>query len=242
MHRSRPIAAFVLAFAVLALPGCPAFTSLMKGIGLQSRPTLQLTEAVPQDFELVMHVVDQQSPPADYLVTYRRNGHCDYRVTVRAPRRRTNDGSFEILDGQVTALWNAVREVQYDALADRYPDEGEGRDRDLGVQKFSVRGDEISKEVQAHFTKVAGVEKLRTVALSLLPEKALSDTGKGDTATSIATQQVVGDIQSKTFYPADDPRLKDVPTDRRQPFPTWYDAVNYGFSPASGVKLMDRTR
>jgi hypothetical protein len=242
MHRSRLFAIVLVALAAMVLPGCPAFTRVMKGIGLQGRPALTLTEAVPQDFELIMHVVDQQNPPADYVVTYRRSGHCDYHVVVRSPKRRTNDGSFEILDGQVNALWSVVREVQYDTLADRYPGEGEGKDRDLGVQKFSVRGDDISKEVQSHFTKVAGLEKVRTVALSLLPEKALSDTGHGDTATSIATQQVIGDTLTKTFYPANDPRLKDVPTDRRQPFPTWYDAVNFGFSPAQGVKLADRNR
>ncbi|MCE9635269.1 MAG: hypothetical protein K8T90_06125 [Planctomycetes bacterium] len=240
MHRSRSLVFALLALAALVLPGCPAFTSVMKGIGLQSRPALVLTEAVPQDFELVMHVMDQQNPPTDYLVTYRRSGRCDYRVTVRSPKRRVNDGSFDILDGQVNSLWATVRAVNYDTLEERYPAEGEGRDRDLGVQKFSVRGDDISKEVQAHFTKVPAIEKLRALALSLMPEKALSDTGKGDVTTSVATQQVIGDMQTKTFYPADDARLKDVPTDRRQPFPTWFDAVNYGYAPAQGVKLGER--
>lgn len=241
MHRTRILALALVAFAALLLPGCPAFTSVMKGIGLQGRPALTLTEAVPQDFELVMHVVDQQNPPTDYLVTYRRSGRCDYRVTVRSPKRRVNDGSFEILDAQVNSLWSTAREIGYDTLEDRYPSEGEGRDRDLGVQKFSVRGDDISKEVQAHFTKVPGLEKLRAVALAMMPEKALSDTGKGDTSTtSVATQQVIGDLQTKTFYPADDARLKDVPTDRRQPFPSWFDAVNYGYAPAQGVKLGER--
>lgn len=239
MMRSRVAAAAVLALAGLALPGCPAFNNALKVAGVVRPPKLEITPAVPQDFELKIHVTDQQAPPADYLITYRRSGKCDYRVTTRAPKRSVQEGQFELLENQVMKLWALLGEIDFPSLDDRYPGDGLGPDAMVGIQAYSVRGNDLSKEVQTHFQSVPELETLRTVALSFLPEKAVQGTGTGQTAVGKSTQ-IVGDVQTRVFYPADDERLKDVPAERRQPFGTWQDAVNFGFSPVQGFRPWER--
>ena len=237
----------LLLAALAALPGCPAFTNTMKMVGVVRPPKLELPEVAPQDFEFKLHVVDQLDPPADYLITYRRDGKCDFRVTTRTSRRLEANGSFEIPDSQVVALWNALREARYDELDPRYPDDGVGPDKVLGIQAYSVRANDLSKEVQTHCQKVPELEKVRALALSYMPARSPADgaaRGTGTPAPDVVgtSRQIVGDVQTKLFYPADDPRLKDVPADRRQPFPSWYDAVNFGFSPAPGFEPWRRTQ
>lgn len=237
-RRLLHVAALIAAFA---LPGCPAFTNgVLKPLGLVSPPTIEMTEAVPQDFEFRLHIVDQTTPAADYLITVRRSGKCDYRVTTRLPKRRVNEGTFDILDNQVNALWKAAREAQFGTMEERWPSEGEGPDKALGVQAFALRAYDLTKEVRTHFQRVPALEGLRGLVIAMLPETAVRDTGPAPAAVG-KSKQIVGDLQTKLFYPADDPRLKDVPADRRQPFPTWYDAVNYGFSPASGFDPWERS-
>lgn len=241
MRPLRAVPVLLLALAAAVLPGCPAFNNAMKFVGIVRPPELRLAEPVPQDFELVVHVRDQLEPAADYLLTFRRSGRCDYRITTRAPKRRESEGQFEIVDTQVVSLWETLRAIRYDELADRYPDGDDtiGPDKNVGIQAFGVRGNDLAKEVQAHFIRVPELEKLRGAAMSLLPEKATRDTGPAPAASG-KSKQMVGDAMTKVFYPADDARLKDVPAERRQPFGSWYDAVNFGYSPAPGFKPWER--
>lgn len=229
-----------LVVALLALPGCPALTAGCKLIGLCRPPVLELTESVPSDFELIVHVRDQLDPPADYTLTFRRSGQCEYRVVVRAPQRRESSGPFQILENQVIQLHQELRKAGYAEMEPRYPASGEGKDRALGVQAYSVRGNDLQKEVQTHFHAVPGLEKVRTLALSYLPEKVLTQTGAGAPVAAKVTQ-VMGDVKTRLFYAPEDPRLKDVPSDRRQPFANWQEALNAEFSPAPGFEPWKRT-
>jgi hypothetical protein len=243
MFRKGFLSSAVALAALAVLPGCPAFTNTMKMVGVVRPPQIELPEVAPQDFELKLHVVDQLDPPADYLITYRRDGRCDFRVTMRTSRRLEASGTFEIPDDQVVALWNSLREARYDELDPRYPDDGIGPDKVLGIQAYSVRSNDLSKEVQTHCQRVPELEKVRALALSYLPARTMGGGGAPGTpaAAPVGTsRQIVGDVQTRIFYPADDPRLKDVPADRRQPFPSWYDAVNFGFSPAPGFEPWGR--
>jgi hypothetical protein len=232
---TRALALAAVVLAATAQSSCAPIRWVAKTTGVISPPTIDFTDAVPQDFELIVKVVDQANPAADYLVTIRRSGRCDYRAEVRTPRRRVNEGQFEVLDNQVQDLWLAVRAAKYGYLDARYPSSGEGPDKELGTQAFSVRASGLEKEVQTYFTRVPELETIRTKVLSLLPPKALVDTGKGDPVAG-KSRQIVGDIQTKIFYPADDKRLDAVPADRRQPFGSWQDAMNYDFRPVDGFK------
>lgn len=236
MSRMRVVlSVVVLALAAATLPGCPAFTGIMKTVGVIGPPELDLSGPVPQDFELRVHATDQASPAVDYLLVYRRSGRCDYHVTFRTGKRRAVDGTFDILEGQVVALYEMARSIGYASIDERIPAEGQGPDTALGVQAYSVAANNMAREVQVHMTTVPELEQLRKLALSYVPPKALADVGAGPPVAG-TSRQIIGDLQTKIFYPADDPRLKDVPADRRQPFPTWEDALNFGYAPASGFQ------
>jgi hypothetical protein len=234
--RLRAAALVALALSATAVaPGCTFFRSAGRTLGLISAPQLELTESVPPDFELVVKVTDQLDPAADYTIWIRRNGKCDYRAEVRYPRRRVSEGPFEILENQVQDVWDLIRQAAYTGMEERYPDSGEGSDRALGVQAYSVRGNDLHKEVQAHFMRVPELEAVRTLVLSYLPPKALADTGRGDPSVG-KSKEIIGDMKTKIFYPADDKRLDDVPMDRRQPFRSWQDALNYDYRPVEGFQ------
>lgn len=239
MYRSKSLVWLCVGAAVLTLPGCPAFTSMMKGVGLQSRDTLVMGEVIADDFELRVNVQGQAEPAADYLLVFRRNGTCDYKVALRAPRRQENQGSFEIFEGDIQALWKTIRDANFAELDRRYPSDGDGPDKALGLQAYSVTSNRNSREVQTSLQRVPELEAIRTKALSLLPAKALAVTGSGDPAVG-KSLKIVGDMQTRVFYAEDDPRLASVPPERRQPFPSWYDALNYGFSPAPGFEQPSR--
>lgn len=233
MRRFRDLSLLLL--LLFALPACPAMTKVGKWTGLIRPPTFPMPDTVPQDFELVVHVTDQQDPPIDYLLTFRRTGNCNYSVTPRSPRRPPNEGGFEVLENQISALWSAVLAAKYDELDSRYPEDGIGDDRAAGVQSYKVQALDFPKEVQAQFLRLPELEKIRTLALSYVPARAFVGA-KSSPLIGTKVREVIGDLRTKLFYPPEDPRLKDVPNEARQPFPTWHDAVNYGFSPSPGFE------
>lgn len=233
--RRGALAALTVAALLGAAPGCQPIRAGLKSIGIIRAPQIELTEQMPQDFELVIKVVDQESPAADYTVWVRRSGKCEYKAEVRKPKRRASDGTFDIYENQVQEVWNLIRQASYADLDDRYPSSGEGPDKALGTQAYSVRVNDLYREVQAVCERVPELEAIRTKVLSFLPAKALADTGRGDPVAG-KSKQIVGDILTKIFYPADDKRLEEVPADRRQPFASWQDAVNFEYRPIEGFK------
>lgn len=236
-------AAVLVAASALSLPGC----FLVRQMGLVPAPKIEIGEAIARDFELTLVVTDQLQPAADTLVTIRRGGDCNYRVTLRAPQRGESQGRFQITEAQVVTLWNTLRETGYTQLDARYPEDGVGPDKAAGIQAFGVTANDLAKEVQAHFVRVPELERVKAVVMSVLPPSFAKEAGLGaapgaPAGTAGTSRQIVGDIQSRIFYPADDARLKDVPADRRQPFGSWFDAINFGFSPAPGFRPWENGR
>lgn len=241
MRSRRTFAAALLGAAALLLPGCPGFRAMVKPLGFFPPPVLELPETIPQDFQLIVHVTDQQDPPADYTLRFDRSGQGAYEVVVRSPRRTVNSGGFELLENQVTSLYATIRAQSYETLEPRYPSgDDEGRDRKLGVQSYKVRCNSFSKEVIAAFQGVPALEAIRQQALQLIPEKAMVAAGATPAQPASVSRKVIGDARHRVFYWSDDPRVKDVPADVRQPFANYFEAVNYEYRPAPGVVLDSR--
>ena len=242
MTRRTPT--LLLAAALLAvsatLPGCTALNSLLKLTGLRSAPEFTLPEPpapLPPDFRLTVLVRDQAAPPLDYLLEFHRTGNVDYRVTVREPRRAEREGSFQVLENQVESLWDALLEVRFDELEDRYPDDGRGDDPDAGHQEVWVFANGLDRRVEADFERVEALEKVRRAALAVVPEHVLS--ARLDAAPGEAPEHFVGDPATKRFHLPGCPALEGTPEPGRQPFGTKYDAVNFGFSPCPDCRPLD---
>ena len=233
MNRSGrlPLLAAALAAAAL-LPGCPAWTRFCKTIRLCSRDTFTTPDAVPPDFQFVLHGDNLKDPPIDYLLRYDRSGEAEYRVTIREPRRIERTGRFEVMEGQIFKLWEAVKAADYGNLDARYPSSGEGPDTSWGIQRFMVRSEDFPKEVQAHYQQEPALERLRMLAISMLPDSVIEQFRKDVPEGTGTLGVVIGDTETKRFYAPDSPLLKEVPEERRQTFRSWYDALNFGFDPS----------
>jgi hypothetical protein len=218
--------------ATALLPGCPSATWACKTLGLCSRDRLEEPPAtIPPDFEFVLKVDNQVQPPIDYLLKIDRSGKGTYKVVWREPRREVLEGDFEIVESRMTRLWDLIREIRYPELETRYPDSGEGKDRGGGIARFMVKYLDFPQEVQCWYVQQPDLEKLRMLAISYVPETVIQRVTR-DTPTS-TTGQVIGDVQTRMFYAPGSPLLKDVPENRRQVFPNWYEALNYGYQPGA---------
>ncbi len=228
----RLLSLLALAVVLLAAPGCPAFTRLCKAVYICPTPEFELPEKIPPDFHLAIRVRDQQDPPADYQLQFDRTGKVRYEVTLRAPRRRQQQGEIEITEDQVLSLWKAVSSVRFDELSERYPDDGDGKDRKAGAQRYYVVADGMDKAVEAVFERPAELETIRKAALAVLPQSVLLAEG-GPEAPADSPDQFVGDTADHKFHLPTCPLLEKVPSDRRQPFGSKYDAINFGFDPCT---------
>jgi hypothetical protein len=224
----------VLAAALLAvLPGC---TAICRGIGLCSRfedfDELKLPPTPPQDFQVILQVYDQADPPADYLVIVRRDGSGEYRVVRRHPSRRETHGKLTLLENQIQAIYGAVLQANYGELPERIPEYEEGEQRHLGARTFSVTTDGYQKEVVVAYAPFQPLDHVARLVLDTLPGQAMDDAQpKGPEAAN--TAQVIGDTQTRRFYAPDSPLLADVPENRRQSFPSYFMALDYGYEPGS---------
>lgn len=226
-----PLLAAALA-AVTLLPGCPAWTRFAKTVGLEGRDEINIPEVAPSDFQFVLHGNNLKNPPIDYLLRYERSGQAEYSVTIREPRRIVREGRFEVMEGQIFKLWEAIKEADYGNLEARYPSDGEGPDTAWGIQRFMVRSEGFPKEVQAHYQQEPALERLRMMAIAMLPDTVIEQFRKDVPAGTGTLGVVIGDTQTKRFFAPESPLLKDVPEERRQTFRSWYDALNFGYDPA----------
>jgi len=223
----------LLAVALLAAPSCAVYYEVGKFTGLISPPVFTAKGQMPDDFKVSIDVRDVADPPIDYVYTFGRDGKATYDVTVRSPRRREGEGQFEISEDQITALWRAVATAGFDKLDARYPKSGEGPDKPNGVQKYYVYGKGTEYRVESHFQTNAALDSIRKAVLSVVP-KEIAEGKRAEGAAYAgggAPKEFVADMASKFFHRPDCPKLKDVPAANRQPFPTQWEAVNYGFKP-----------
>lgn len=229
--RSSRLAAAALLAAVLAAG--PSCMSICKGIGLCSRNTLVLGPAPTEDFAFILKVENQAEPPADTLLTIRRDGKADYRIVRRAPVRSESSGKFTVSEADVIKLYEMVQGAGFEHMDERFPSSGDGPRKAAGITSYAVRNDDFQKEVQTVFDGgQAPLETIKRFALSLLPDKLSAETAPRPESQE-STGTVVGDIQSKRFYSATSPLLKDVPADRRRTFPNHFLALDMGFEPAA---------
>lgn len=237
--RSRMLLPLLLV-ATAGLGGCRALTTVCRTFGGCSARTQELGDAMAPDFVIVVKVENQLDPPADYLVTIRRNGTGEYRVVRRAPTREESSGRLNVLEGKLQEIWDAVRAADYPSRPDRTPGDGDGPDKSAGIQSFSVNADEFPKQVQLVYSTDAQLAKVRQLVLSTLPAEAFAATSKRD--TGLTSTDVIGDTQTKRFYAPTSPLLKDVPAARRQSFPTYFAAYDFGYQPGADWRPPAPTR
>lgn len=219
----------LLLAAAASLGGCRAITVVCRAFGGCEARTQELGDVMAPDFSIVVKVENQMDPPADYLVTLRRDGTGEYRVVRRAPTREESSGKVHVLEGKLQQIWDAVRAAEYHMRPERTPDEGDGVDKAVGIQSFSVNANEFPKQVQLVYSADPALAKIRQLVLSTLPAEVFAATSKKNDA--LASTEVIGDTQTKRFYAPSSPLLKDVPANRRQSFPTYFAAYDFGYQP-----------
>ena len=223
---------FLLALPLLlgVLPGCRVMTLACRTIGVCSAGEQHLGPVMATDFVIVVKVESQAEPAADYIVTLRRDGTGEYKVTRRAPTRSETSGKLSVLEGKLQQIWDAVAAAEYPTLPDRFPEEGDGPNKAAGIQSFNVNANEFPKEVQLVYATDERLTKIRRLVESTLPEKVFSQVSQARTDTT-SSLQVVGDTLTKRFYAPESPALKEVPANRRQAFPTYFAALDFGYQP-----------
>lgn len=236
---ARPTFLLTAFAALFLLPGCPAWTRFCKAVRLCGREEWVDPVTVPPDFKFILKGDNKLDPPIDYLLTIERSGQAEYQIVIREPKRIVREGRFEVTEGQIVKLWDTIRAAQYRDMPPRYPDSGDGPDKNFGIQSFSVQSLGYPKEVQAHYHQDPSLERIRMTAVSLVPADVLENSLPQGTVST--TGQVIGDSASKRFYAPTSPLLKDVPESRRQVFASWYDALNYGYDPGADWRTPSAT-
>jgi hypothetical protein len=228
--RLRRLVPVLLAAAALSGAGCNVFYTVAKFTGLMSSPPLVVqNREIPQDFKLSVNTTDYANPPTDYTIVVERTGKVTYDVVVRTPRRREQEGTFEINEEQVRSLWKALGDAKFDKLDERYPSSGEGPDKAQGVRIFYVHGDGAERRVEAHYMAVPQLDIVRTAFIAVVPKDVME---AHDAMVGVnKTGEFVGDTATHIFHLPECPDLKDVPAQRQQRFTSQYDALNYNYQP-----------
>ena len=241
--RLKITARFLLLLPLLlgVLPGCRMMTLACRGIGLCSADKQRLGPVMSSDFAIVVKVEGQAEPAADYTVTLRRDGTGEFSVTRRASSHSTTTGKLSVLEGKLQQIWDAIAAAEYPSLPDRFPDEGDGPEKAAGIQRFNVHVNDFPKEVQLVFVTDERLTKIRRLVESTLPEKVFSQVSQArpDMTSSL---QVIGDTLTKRFYAPESPALKEVPANRRQAFPTYFAALDFGYQPGIDWRAPDVVR
>jgi hypothetical protein len=232
--KTRP-SAVLIALAALLLPGCPALTSAGKTLGIVRAPRLELApdQPIAPDFVLAVSVKDAQDPATDWQVSFDRGGRVSYDVLVRAPYRRQQSGTFEVTEDQLLSLWREVLASNFDEIEPRYPLEGVGSDRTAGVQEYYVNANGADRRVEGHFTVPEPLHGLRRAVLAVVPAEVMAAKGS---SLAEAPKEYVGDTVTGIFHMPDCPQIKDVDSTRRRPFVSYYEAVNFRFTPCADCR------
>ena len=93
----------LLLAVLLIVPGCFIFGS--------SQPPLPA--AMPPNFFIGIRMLENPDPPVDYQIMIERSGEVEYETTIRAPRRRTFQGTLELTESQVLRLYEAVQQANF---------------------------------------------------------------------------------------------------------------------------------
>jgi hypothetical protein len=224
--------ALLLTLAALALgtPGCALYYGVGKFTGLISPEKFSTRTEIPQDFRMGVGVRDATDPATDFDVSFDRSGRAMYDVTVRAPRRKHVEGTFEVTEDQLRSLWKAVADARFDELEPRYPSEGSGKDLKLGVQKYYVFADNTDHKVETHFTANAALDSIRQAVRAVIPQEVITASGAPG-ALKEAPKEFLADTAKRMFHRPDCTLLKDVPAEHREPFATSFDALDHGYQP-----------
>lgn len=229
----RRVAA-VLVLAATVLLSAPSCMTVCKAVGLCSRNKLTLGPAPTQDFTFILKIESQLDPPADTLLTIRRDGASDYRIVRRAPTRVESQGKFTVKEDQIIKLYELVQGAGFERLDARFPSSGDGSKKAAGITSYSVRNDDFQKEVQTVFDAgQAPLEAIKRYALSLLPDRLGADSAPRPEAGDATNTTVVGDTQTRRFYAPSSPLLSGVPAERRRTFANHFIALDLGFEPSS---------
>jgi len=227
--RFRWLPLLVLAALAAVAPGCQVYYTVVKTVGLMGPKKFSSRGEIPQDFVFGVDTKDYSNPPTDYTIRMERTGKVTYDIVVRIPRRREQEGTFEITEEQILSIWKAIAAAKFDELDQRYPSSGEGKDKEMGVRKWYVMADGVERRVEAHYQAVPEMDPVRAAFLAVVPKDVMEahDAMVGKNATG----EFVGDTATHLFHLPDCPALKDVPEQRQQRFTSQYDALNYNFQP-----------
>lgn len=229
MVPSRLLAAVGLGLLLFALPGCPATRNFTRWTGLSSPPELVLGPNMPEDFRFVVSVRDRDDPPMDFEIEFTRQGKVTYDVTWRVPKRETTEGEFEISEGAIRDLYEALRTADYTEYDDEYLGGNETHSK-WGVQRYYVYADGAEKRVWIeHMEPPAKLEPVLAKARGLVPESVMK--GLGLIEEREAPEHFVGDSLTLKLYPSDAKELEDIPPERRVIFQDYFQALNHRYDP-----------
>lgn len=231
MRTTRIVPLIALAGVLLALPGCPAFTNLLKVTGLKQPKAFELPDNIPPDFKFSVHVRAQPAPSPEYLIKFdRESNDLTYRVTVPGSTPKITEGKRGLYENEIIDLYDALRSGGYVEMETSFPEAGE-KGKVHGMQDYYVLSDRAEKHVWLHYAVPPdGLEGVRRMAVSLVPKRAW--TGKGPSDPDAEPEHYVGDTMNRTFLPSDHPDAKKIPAERRIIFATKWQALDHGYTPA----------
>ena len=212
----------LLLLALLAvLPSCVIFGS--------SGPTLPPT--LPPNFQVGIKVLEAVDPPVDYQIMVNRSGDVTYETTVRVPRRHTFQGTLELNEADILALYDAVLASSFDEMGKRYAaDAGASDRRENGERVFYVAAGDVDKRIDVSYATVEPLDRLQAAIIAQMPAFVLSGEGGPDSIHG-RPEAFVGDRATKVFHHPDCELCEKIDASGRESYTNEYDALNFGYHP-----------
>ena len=204
--------------------------ALLTLIGCASPPPLP-PDAPPADFmfvytqELPGNATPAGSPddasPQKIHVAVDGTGRMDIEATYRVPHVTVEKSTHHLRSDQFQSLYAAIRSANLFMMQNEW----EGDDQTIGRETYFVLGNTRSGSVTLVDRTVPGLRGLRSAIHTYLP--SLTPTPDGKRAV------VVMDIRTKTFHPAGDAHVSEIPRAYRQEYPHQWAALDAGGRPCS---------
>ncbi len=238
MTKNRIVSLMALAGALLALPGCPAFTNLLKATGLKQPKAFALPDNIPPDFKFSVHVRAQPAPSPEYLIRFdRETNDLTYRVTVPGSTPRVIEGKRGLYENEIIDLYDSLRSGGFVEMETSFPEAGK-TGKLHGMQDYYALSDRAEKRVWLHYgVPPAGLEAIRRMAVSLVPKRAWPETGPADPDRAVP-EHYIGDTLNKTFLPSNHPDAQKIPPERRIIFSTKWQALDHGYTPGDPDSML----
>jgi hypothetical protein len=213
------------------LSGLLLGTAVLAGCGGRGR--VPLPEQKPADFSITLVSRYYPTPAPDILIRLWADGTGNYRIVFKDPNPGESQGPFKIAPTLVDEVYAAVYAAKFFKLDEEYIADPPIPGR--GVDSLTVSAGGMVAEVRSEYAKVPALDEIRTALLKVIPPEAY----EGLTITGAKRTWVV-DKTTKLIYASDDPALENIPEENRVTYPSIYEALDAGNSPAPSTRPFER--